>query len=37
MNCDQTATPEPVDLLRDVVVARGLAVLTLQVLSLIHI
>ncbi len=33
MNCDQTATPEPVDLLRDVVVARGLAVLTLQIES----
>lgn len=33
MNCDQTATPEPVDLLRDDSVARGLAVLTLQIES----
>lgn len=33
MNCDNTATPDPVDLLRDDVVARGLAVLTLQIES----
>lgn len=31
MNCDQAATPEPVDLLRDEGVAHGLAVLTLQI------
>jgi hypothetical protein len=33
MNCDQSATPEPVDLLRDEAVARGLAVLTMQIES----
>lgn len=33
MNCDQAATPEPVDLLRDEAAARGLAVLTLQIES----
>lgn len=33
MNCDQTETPEPVDLLRDEAAARGLAVLTLQIES----
>lgn len=31
MDCDRTATPEPVDLLRDEAAARGLAVLTLQI------
>jgi hypothetical protein len=33
MNCDNAATPELVDLLRDDAVARGLAVLTLQIES----
>ncbi len=33
MNCDQAATPNPVDLLRDDSAARGLAVLTLQIES----
>lgn len=31
MNCDQSATPEPVDLLRDDAAARGLSVLTLEI------
>lgn len=33
MNCDQSATPDPVDLLRDEAAARGLAVLTMQIES----
>ncbi len=33
MDCEQSATPEPVDLLRDEAAARGLAVLTMQIES----